>query len=295
MSDVPDFATRRVKLPPEAFAIGPGVEPEPTDPVDQHTWSGIVQLADDVSLRTSEHHGSFLKSAYDIWGYWVSTGLDVQSLVSDPGNDPLSVAFINASDEMQASTYAALTGFYRQAIGGLRLVVEGMLTGAYFRALPDEKHYEEWIDGRREGQVWMRDIREELAAVSPYSELDKPDGALVGRDGWINDLYQRLSAYSHGRPFYTDDAGNKVPTTNVEMWQSNGPVYEPRAFSLWSRFFMDSVLLAVLLAGLAEPGLADLKQPEDIPYASFVSDLIKLHPAPRPVVKPIVQHLFSDD
>jgi hypothetical protein len=58
-----------------------------------------------------------------------------------------------------------------------------------------------------------------------------------------------LSAFQHGRPFFTDATGSKVPATNVELWQSNGPVYDTRAFNLWSRAYFNTLLLSVLLVG----------------------------------------------
>ena len=39
-------------------------------------------------------------------------------------------------------------------------------------------------------------------------------------DGWTDDLYDELSAYSHSRPDASDGT----------MWESNGPVYSTPAF-----------------------------------------------------------------
>src|SRR5918996_3728101 len=103
-----DFRARRWKLPPEAFAIAPDREPDPTDLIDQHTWTELTWLADDVSLRTSEHHGSTLRAANELWGYWVSLTLDVQSLLADPREDALALGCLAVTDELQASSYAAL-------------------------------------------------------------------------------------------------------------------------------------------------------------------------------------------
>jgi hypothetical protein len=63
-----DFRSKRSKLPPEAFAIAPEVEPEPSDPIDEETWTDLVHLPDDVSIRTSDFHGTLLKQANDAWG-----------------------------------------------------------------------------------------------------------------------------------------------------------------------------------------------------------------------------------
>src|SRR5207249_1807515 len=120
--------------------------------------------------------------------------------------------------------------------------------GAYFRAIPDPQKFAQWADGHREGQVWMRDVRKQLSTVEPYRRFEgSPDdgsetvgATLLGTSGWLNVLYAHLSGFSHGRPFYVGPSGNRLPSSNVELWGgSNGPVYEPRSVSLWSSFYFD--------------------------------------------------------
>lgn len=76
-----DFRKRRVKLPPDAFAIGPKTNPKPSDLIDQLTWDSLVSLPDDVSLRTSEHYGSILKEFWDAWDEWICLVLALQGTV----------------------------------------------------------------------------------------------------------------------------------------------------------------------------------------------------------------------
>jgi hypothetical protein len=45
---------------------------DPTDLVDEETWSGITHLADDVAIRTSDHNGLRLALLYSLWGDWAS-------------------------------------------------------------------------------------------------------------------------------------------------------------------------------------------------------------------------------
>jgi len=40
-----DFRSKRHKLPPDAFLVGPEKEPDPTDLVDEETWHNLVWLA----------------------------------------------------------------------------------------------------------------------------------------------------------------------------------------------------------------------------------------------------------
>jgi len=283
----PDFRSERVKLPPEAFAYAPGPEPEPSDLIDAETWRSIIFLPDDVSIRTSDHYGTVLKRGHDTWGYWVSFVLDIQSLVEEPRDDPLALASLVVSDELQASVYAALTGFYRQSISVLRSAVDAIVAGAYFRAAADPEAFAQWADGHREGQLWMVDVRKKLSVVDPYRRFEAADddsdvgATLLGRSGWLNFLYEHLSGFSHGRPFYVGRSGNRLPSSNVELWGgSNGPVFEPRSVELWSRFYFDVALLCVLMAGLADTRLLSIERPAEMSYTQFLDRLIEWHEAP---------------
>ena len=106
-----------------------------------------------------------------------------------------------------------------------------MVAGAYFRAIPDPQKFAKCADGHREGQLWMRHVRKQLSTVEPYRRFEgSPDdrsetvGAnLLGTSGWLNFLYAHLSGFSHGRPFYVSASGNRLPSSNVELWGgSNG-------------------------------------------------------------------------
>lgn len=290
-----DFRFKRYKLPPEAFAIGPKKEPEPSELVDVKTWRDLVWLTDDVSLRTSEHHGTLLRKANQLTGHWIEMVLDIQSLIQNPRDDALALACLDVHDDLQASIYTMLTGFYRQSIATLRMALEETLAGAYFRAYPDSTKVQQWADGLREGQLWVREIREELSKIEPYSSFERGEYKLCGKSGWVDFLYSRLSGFSHGRPFYTDEEGNRVPTSNVGLWcGSNGPVYEPRAVKLWSAFFFDTALLCLVLVGLAEKRILHLKKPTGIGFKEFLERTLFWHldiAPPHPVAHEIVRFL----
>jgi hypothetical protein len=299
---VDDFRSKRIKLPREVFAYAPGPERDPSDLIDERTWRGVVFLPDDVSVRTSDHHGELLRAAHDVWGHWTGLVLDVQSLVVAARDDPLALACLVVTDELQASIYAVLTGFYRQSIAGLRSALDAIVAGAYFRALPNPDKFAQWADGQREGQLWMRDVRKQLSKVEPYrrfeaSAHDRSESSratLLGRSGWLNFLYAHLSGFSHGRPFYVGESGNRLPSSNVELWGgSNGPVYEPRSVRLWSRFYFDVALVSLLLVGLADTRLLTLTHPADIHYAEFLKRTLAWHFGPPPVARDIVSYLTS--
>jgi len=292
-----DFRFKRYKLPPEAFLIGPESEPEPTDLIDAETWGAITTLPDDVSLRTSEHHGLLLRNANQLVSHWVGMVLDIQSLTPTPKDDALALACLNAHDDFRASVYTMLTGFYRQSIATLRAALEGVLAGVYLRAFPNPSKVRQWTEGLREGRLGIDRICGKLSRIEPYSQFETGDYKLFkGNQGWVDFLWSRLSEFSHGRPFYTDEEGQKIPTSNVRLWGgSNGPVYEPRAVKLWSAFFFDTALLCLMLVGLAEKRLLYLEIFTDISFQNFLERVLSWHnvvfPSPHPVARNIIRYL----
>src|SRR5262245_22965135 len=95
--------------------------------VDEKTWHRLMTLPSDVSIRTSDYHGSFLKCQRDILEHWVIATMPVPEV--DERADPVSWAMLAASDELEAATFEMLHGFYRQAAASLRSALELMIEG----------------------------------------------------------------------------------------------------------------------------------------------------------------------
>ena len=268
-----EFQEHRHKLPPEAFVIAPDPEPEPSDPVDEKTWTELVWLTDDVSIRTGEHHGSDLREAVSWWGDWLSLVLDVQALSTDPRADPLSDACLVVTDEFQASIHAVLVGLYRQAIGDLRSALEAVAAAAYFRAVADAAGYARWADGEDDGELRPSVVRRRLHSSPPFDQLSQEGLDLWGKDGRATTLYRLLSGFTHGRPYFVAAGGQRLPSTNVGLWGgSNGPVYEARSMSLWRGIFFEAAAVVLLLTGLSEPRLAGIPKPTSRPYLEFLGE-----------------------
>jgi hypothetical protein len=292
-----DFRSKRRALPPETFAIAPEVEPEPSNPIDEDTWASLVYLPDDVSIRTSNYHGTLLKHANDAWGWWVSLVLDIQSLLDVRTKDPLSLSSILVTDELQASIFTMMTGFYRQSISALRSAVEALVRGIYFHLFPDPRMFKRWADGDLGEQVSFDRARSRLARTEPFSLFNNVPGeitSLMKQDGWVDFLYRTFSGFSHGRPFYVNRFGDRIPAMNIELWGgSNGPIYKEGSVRLWNAYYFDVCLFALLLVGLAEPRLIEFAEPEDIPYSVFLDRLLTYHLYPLPLARAMARHLLS--
>lgn len=242
-----DFRAVRMVLEPDDFALSSGEEPPPSDLVDEKTWRGITVLPDDVSIRTSNHHGSLLKTLHDLWGAWVeAVGWD---------QDPLYDTMLDATDEFQAATFNALHGYYRQAIGCLRNALEQVTIGTYCQLCGKATKFAQWRAGQAQisfgqacdglaGTASVRPLNAHLQTMLSDSIFDQK--AQTSSGGWARRLYSELSEYSHARPGFT----------NSDMWASNGPVYAYEAFVSTAKMHLQASALCFILVKLGRPSFS---------------------------------------
>ena len=121
------------------FADAPTAEPSPSDVIDEGTWKSIVMLPDDVAVRTSNYHGTTLRQLNDLWGAWIESRGGV--------NGSLAIAMLDAGDEFQSATYAALTGFYRLSIAALRCALELVAIGTWAEVCHKDQKFRQWRCG----------------------------------------------------------------------------------------------------------------------------------------------------
>lgn len=201
-----DFRSSRTLLPDAVFALVERKSRGATDRVRKRVWRGIMHLPDDVALRTSDHHGTQLRALYRLWGDWLdATGEDDE--------EPLFAAMLDAADCLQCSTFNALHGYYRSALANLRAALDLVAIGTIGNFAPTDPVYLRWKTGGAR-LVFPREQLRRLAS-EPASSL------LFKQGGWMNALYDELSAYAHSRPDASDGT----------MWESNGPVYSGKAFT----------------------------------------------------------------
>lgn len=201
---VTDFRSSRKLLPDEVFAYVTGNRSRPTDLVRKRTWRGIMHLPDDVALTTSNHHGKQLRTLYTFWGAWL------EAIGED--EDALYGAMLDAADCFQSSTFDALHGYYRSALSNLRAALDLVAIGTVGNLTPADPVYARWKESNARLVFPLAKLRR--LTNEPISSL------LFKQAGWMDDLYDELSAYTHSRPDSSDGT----------MWESNGPVYRTIAF-----------------------------------------------------------------
>ncbi len=242
-----DFRVVRIVLEPDDFAVSSSKPDVPTDPIDAETWHGIVDLPDDVSIRTSNHQGAILKELYVLQSTWTHHAIgDEQNMLFE--------VLLYSIDELDAALFNALHGFYRQSIGCLRNLIELVMLGVYCQLAQDVACYVQWQAGQHENSFGECCTR--LLKLVPVEELNRFLRSAVGdtlldrkntpqSGGWARRLYAELCEYSHSRP----------NATNVGLWHSNGPIYVPKAFMITASLYVETLAFCYLLIKIARPSL----------------------------------------
>ncbi len=238
-----DFRAIRMVLEPDDFALTDGEpQPPPSDLVDSEVWHGIMDIADDVAVRTTSHQGSRIEVLYEIWGEWIE---------ALPNGGVLSYAMLECSEDFAASMFTLLHGFYRQSIGTLRSALEITVFACLCRVTNDLQKWKEFEDGRAE--IEFGKCRHALRQVSSIKALEERARSVTRRTlfadrngadpgGWVTSLYSRLSQYIH--------AGGT--TSNGSMWESNGPVYSAQGMKAAYHCYLETYALLLLLVNIAD-------------------------------------------
>jgi len=202
-----------------------------------------VDLPDDVAIRTSDHNGKFIDEVYWLWGRWIEAVGEVE--------DALFVPMLDATDDMQASFFDALHGYYRTAFSALRNVIELMSIGTC-GALTKTPLYAEWKKGTTEFKFGMAcDLLSRDASLAGFNQglrskgheslWDARRGGSQG--GYSRRLYRNMCDFAHSRPGFTDG----------DLRASNGPIYVARVFGEWYFAFLRTTSLCAVLKLLARP------------------------------------------
>ncbi len=255
-----DFRAQRMVLEPDDFALTDGKpDPAPTDLVSSEVWHGIMDLADDVAIRTTSHQGSRIKLLYELWGAWIET---------TPSDCIVGYAMMDCSDDFAASIISMLHGFYRQAIGTLRSALETMMFACFCELTPDRKTWKAWESGKEE--ISFGQIRHRLGQVSTVKALEDRAKTAISRTmfadknrhdsgGWATSLHSHLSNFIHAR-------GN---SSNARIWESNGPIYSAQGMKISYHSYLETYAILLLLAKIAHPSLAMPHEAEVLfPYDS---------------------------
>ena len=202
--DLPDddFRRRRAYLADEAFAIAPAEPWVVTDPIDEKSWDGLVDLPTDVLLRTTDQLGTMLADAHNQWACWIG------AIPYEPER-PSGFMFgpaLDAADEFHAAPFIAAHGYYRQATAALRNALESMASAAALAVHGGVEKFEAWRAGSYEPA--FGNMVDRLAQATGPAELDGrfETPGLFGRKpaGLLRRAYGGLCRYTHSRPGHTN-------------------------------------------------------------------------------------------
>jgi hypothetical protein len=263
-----DFRAVRIVLETDDYALSSGTpEPPPSDLIPEETWFHLMVLPDDVAVRTSNRNGTLLDILNQLAGTW-------PECVGDSEHpDPVGLAMIEVINEPEASLYNMLVGYYRQAIDSLRIILESVSIGAYCQLTAQGNLIQRWLDGNEEvtfnivavglhGAPETRQLHEHLVRAVQFGFIDQANRPQAYPGGWVRQLYQNLSKYSHGRPLYN----------NIGLWQSNGPIYVGRAVAIVTGLFIETFVASYTIVKLCRP---DFKLPAEAREV-FEADVLHL-------------------
>ena len=243
-----DFRSYRRLLPPEAFALAEGPDLPPKDLIEKSVWNSIMNLPDDVSLRTSANHGTELKFMHTLWG----------SIIKNIGNteDVMGHSLLDVADELMACIVNSLIGFYAVAASCLRSALELATYGTYYQRRKTLFDYKSWR--KNQDDVNFGKACDELNSLSDVKALNKylyskmKDTVFEQKNsrypnypgGWARKLYSKLSNFAHSKPAYS----------HVDLWNgSNGPIYVPQSFGKISVLYCDTLALIYVIIKIARP------------------------------------------
>jgi hypothetical protein len=119
----------------------------------------------------------------------------------------------------------------------------------------------------------LHSLRNKLAKHPGDSIFDQKTKATRG--GWARRLYSNLSGFEHSSP----------TCRNGDMWQSNGPVFAPRAFRETASIFLETSSLCFLLVKMARPIFSFPDEARAITRAQLIGT--------NPIAVVAYQHLFG--
>jgi hypothetical protein len=264
-----DFRAVRTVVEEDDYALPSGTpEPPPSDLIPQDTWRHLTMLPDEVAVRTSNRHGTLI----DILNQLASTWPDCVGDSEHP--DPVGLAMIEMINEPDASLYNMLVGFfYRQAIDSLRIILDSVCVGAYCQVTAQGTLLQDWLEGNEElkfnevatglhSATETRQFNEHLFRRVHLGFIDQANRSQSYSGGWVRQLYQKLSKYSHGRPLLN----------NTSLWQSNGPIYVGRAVAIVTGLFIETFVASYIIVKLCR---ADFELPTEAREV-FEADVLPL-------------------
>ncbi len=263
-----DFRAVRTVLEADDYALSSGTsEPPPSDLIPEETWLHLTVLPDEVAVRTSNRHGTLLDILNQLTGTWP----DCIGYSENP--DPVGLAMIEVINEPDASLFNMLVGYYRQAIDSLRIILDSVCVGAYCQLTARGNLLQGWLDGNDEvkfstaatrlhGAPETNQLHDYLFRTVHFGFIDQANRVQAYPGGWIRQLYQNLSKYSHGRPLYN----------NTSLWQSNGPIYVDRVVEIVTGLFIETFVASYVFVKLCRP---DFELPAEA-RGLFEADVLQL-------------------
>lgn len=251
-----DFRCRRWVLEDDDFGLARPVDEghllEPM--ISEEAWHSIMDLPDDVAIRTTDSLGQRVERMWNLWGALTADFEKAQQ-------DGQLTLMLDCGERIQAATFTALTGYYREAYSCLRGVVEYSVYGIYMADRPER------IAALNNSEFAMPKISSMCNELASRAAMQSLEGNLqkagchplftrgtdAGGMGLVRVLYADLCGYAHANP----------RTTNAALWGSNGPVFDYEQLLNVYEYFGDCfILLYFVLSVIGRKCILDIRVSE---------------------------------
>lgn len=219
-------------------------------------FSFFSEKTSELTLKYQKKNLAEISDLYHVWN-------DLYDALTSkyPDSDVLDILTIETSANIDASIFLAVDGYYRQAITLLRCWLETSLYCLYFN--DHEVEFDKWSLGvLRPKQMSMpKNIDDLLKYLFQFGRFSKFDDIFEKRSKekkivlkfktfreWINELYNELSAYVHGRGLY------RSSLASISM-RGKFHCYNKDTFLLWKKFFEYVLQISIIAHLLYDPKL----------------------------------------
>ena len=207
--------------------------------IPEERWDHVMTLPTDVALKSSSYEGSAIARMATLETQWIWSWPEVDEAPF------MGEVVLLADEEFDALVFNTLHGYYPQAIGCLRNALETMMAAAALAVTDNHELFGRWRRG--EQQIGFRKARRWLMGSAEGTQVDRfmAPHSVFGDDdsSWTNSRYARLCAYAHSQAGYN----------NADFWESNGPIFVPRALAIVEQEFRQTLALCYLLLRLGWP------------------------------------------
>ena len=205
----------------------------------------------DITIKNQQIEIKQINIQYNAWEALTEI---IKSRYSD--SDPIYTLNIEPTFDIDASTYLAINGYYKQAISLLRFWFENSMFSIYYQDHPVE--FNRFSIGEKSSKRFHMSFSGDLLDYlfefenfqkfnENYSKFNKSKYKskkdsyyFKSYKEWIQTLYDELSAHIHGRGFH------RSSLANVKFYRGEVRYYNKDNFQYWCNLYSNVIQILII-------------------------------------------------